>query len=122
MNYEKDIKILKERIDRAQIDKVRAETRLEQLEKERDALLPRCRSMGSNRKIWTKRSPGWIKKSAICCKRRPNCCLKMNDHPAVGPASLDQMRIRHATAKARKETIEAYLKDTKKKSAYWKKK
>ena len=28
-------------------------------------------------------------------------------------ASLDQMRIRHATAKARKETIEAYLKDTK---------
>ncbi|MDI9502030.1 MAG: hypothetical protein GX291_08420 [Tissierellia bacterium] len=46
MNYEKDIKILKERIDRAQIDKVRAETRLEQLEKERDALLAEMQEYG----------------------------------------------------------------------------
>lgn len=46
MNYEQDIKRLKERIDRAQIDKVRAETRLEQLEKEKEALLTEMNEYG----------------------------------------------------------------------------
>lgn len=46
MKYENEIKILKERIDRAQIDKVRAETRLEQLEKEKDELLAEMKEYG----------------------------------------------------------------------------
>lgn len=46
MNYEQEIKTLKDRIDRAQIDKVRAETRLEQLEKEKEALLAEMSEYG----------------------------------------------------------------------------
>lgn len=46
MNYENEIKNLKDRIDRAQMNKVRAETRLEQLEKEKDALLAEMKEYG----------------------------------------------------------------------------
>ncbi len=46
MNYEKDIQLLKEQIDKAQMNKVRAETRLEALEKEKEEILQEMAQFG----------------------------------------------------------------------------
>lgn len=46
MNYEQEIKDLKVKIDTAQLNKVKAETRLEQLENDRNALLEQLSTLG----------------------------------------------------------------------------